>query len=158
MKRKVMFIVLIMIEQLIKCIIYFNFMHNEIVFFDNKIGFKPYINKDQLSIFNNELDLKLNLITLILINIVALVLLFITYKYVKNKEYTNRYFKNSFYLLAIGAVCSIIDKVTLGGSLDYILFLGHIHDLKDIYLYLGVIFIFIYAITFFKYEILKKQV
>lgn len=150
MKRKV--IVLIIIDQLIKYCIFLNFMTYKVKLFGGRIGFVPYLNRDQLSIFNNELNLKLSLITLILINLGVIIILMLIYKLIKKKEYTNLYFENSFFIITAGAVCSLIDKITLKGSLDYILFFRHIHDLKDIYLYIGFIFILIYMFTYLNHE------
>jgi signal peptidase II len=122
-------------------------MENKKYFFDRRFGFVPYLNKDQLSIFNNEMNLNLSLFTLILINIASIIIIAYLYNYIKKREYTNSLFENAFIMLTAGVVCSFIDKITLGGSLDYILFFKHIHDLKDFYLYIGFILIIIYMIT-----------
>ena len=51
-----------------------------------------------------------------------------------------------------GALCSLLDKIICKGSIDFILFFGHIHDLKDVYLYLGVITAVVYLATYIKRE------
>ncbi len=40
-------------------------------------------------------------------------------------------------LLIVAAICSTIDRLFWGGSLDYILIANYIIDLKDIYLTIG---------------------
>ena len=42
-------------------------------------------------------------------------------------------------LLEAGAICSLTDKIFWKGSLDYLIVLFKIVDLKDIYLFAGVI-------------------
>ena len=38
------------------------------------------------------------------------------------------------------------------GSIDYLLFLGHIYDLKDIYLCFGIIIVMVYFFTYIKHS------
>jgi signal peptidase II len=152
MKRKIILILLVLADQIIKYIIYFNYMQFKISFYGQRIGFVPFINKEQLSIFDNELNFQLSLVTLILINIGSLILLLATYVFVKKRGYINYHFKNAFVFITAGAISSLIDKMVFGGSLDYILFFKYICDLKDIYLIIGLILISIYTITYIKHE------
>lgn len=137
------------IDLIIKAFIYFNLMHIHIRFFDERVGFTPMINTEQLSLFNNELNLGLQLQTLIVLNIVILIGLPFIYLFMKKREYTNCHFENAFLMITAGTFCSLIDKIVLGGSLDYILLSGHIHDLKDFYLYLSLVFICNYMVSYF---------
>jgi signal peptidase II len=58
-----------------------------------------------------------------------------------------------------GASCSLIDVVFWGGSIDYIqLFNWFIFDLKDVYLSLGSVCVFLYLIVYYKqYYALSKE-
>lgn len=74
----------------------------------------------------------------------------------KKREYTDKYYEITFILVISGALCSLLDKIVYGGSIDFILFFGHIYDLKDIYLFLGIITALIYLVTYIKHERLNK--
>ena len=109
---------------------------------NDNVGFIPYLNTDQLSIFNNELELDMDLIYLIFINIIGIVaIVFIRNKLKKEKEW-NKILDLTTLIILAGTVCSLIDKIFWKGSLDYLLFFSKIIDLKDIYLFVG-IFVFI---------------
>lgn len=94
-----------------------------------------------MSIYNLHFNLGLNLSILIAINIISLIIVFFVYFRLKNRNFLNKGVNRILVFIIAGNICSLIDKLTLGGSLDYILFGGYIHDLKDIYLYLAIIFI-----------------
>lgn len=148
MKKIVFF--LILIDQLIKAIIYSNFMKTNISILNHKLGFKPYLNVEQLSIFNNELEMALSLKTLIGINLMSILALFFLYKYMKKLEPVNTLMNYSFAILNSGCVCSLIDKIVYKGSLDYILIYKKISDMKDIYLIIGVALFCIYLLKYIK--------
>ncbi len=126
-------------------------MQNSVHFQGGLFGFVPVINTEQLSIFNNEFKLDYGLGQLIFINLLLLLIIQFYYIYVRKKEYTNNHFEYCFLFAMAGSICSLIDKITLGGSLDYILFLNHIWDIKDIYLLLAVVSMCVYAITYAKH-------
>lgn len=155
MKRRSLIAVstMCLFDQLIKIIIYKNFMDLR---FDLKkmVGFRPHLNTDQLSIFNNELELKMGLPILIILNIVILAALVVLYIYISKKYSEYPQLITIVDLLTAGCICSLIDKVFWGGSLDYILFLSQIIDLKDIYLFLGVLLYFVFAV---RMEIIKHR-
>lgn len=44
------------------------------------------------------------------------------------------------------SICSLVDKIMLGGSLDYILVNGTVFDLKDVYLSIACVYMIVYAI------------
>ena len=153
MKRKSYLLLLVIIDQSIKVIIYLWFMNSKATYFNNKIGFTPYINRSQLSIFNHEFNLGIGVFTLNTINILCIILLVIIYKFLKRREYTNVYYEITFLFIMSGTLCSLLDKTIYKGSIDYILFGRHIYDLKDIYLCLAVIFLTVYIFTYLKHEI-----
>lgn len=156
MKKKLCLLILVIIDQGVKGIIHLLYMENKTTFLNNKIGFTPYLNKSQLSIFNHEFKMSLGNSTLIVVNIFSILLLIFMDKFIKKHEYTNNYYEITFIFIASGALCSLLDKIIYKGSIDFILFFGHIHDLKDIYLYLGIITVFIYLATYIKHEKFKN--
>lgn len=135
-KRVMLVCVMIFIDILIKIIID-NFFMNKKVLITDWIGFSPFLNAKQLSIFNHELGLDLELKYLNIINVVGiLVLLLLRNKLKKEKEWNTGLDIGTLMMLA-GAYCSLIDKIFWRGSLDYILIFSQIVDLKDIYLFAG---------------------
>lgn len=149
--------ILIIIDIVIKFIIDNCIGKTEFVI-GNWIGFKPYLNTTQLSIFNNELALDVSTEILIVLNIVLILVIPISFYWVNKGNELGDSIKISEDLLLAGAICSLLDKIIWGGSLDYIYLLNRwIIDLKDIYLF-GAICAFI--VCFFcsiKYEICKHK-
>ena len=156
-KKLVRMFILILIDQVIKIIIHFNFMNIKVTFLKGNLGFTPYLNKDKLSINNLIFNRGLSLNNLIIRNIISIILIFLIYKDYKKKDYVNNHFENGCLLMSAGAFSSLIDKLTLGGSLDYILIINYIVDLKDIYLSLGLIAILISGVTAIKHKYFIKN-
>ena len=95
------------------------------------------MNKDQLSIFNNELKLGVSLPFLISVNFLCFILIVLARYFLrKEKEWSKAIDIGTLMVLA-GAICSMADKVFWKGSLDYLLLFTKICDLKDIYMFLG---------------------
>ncbi len=143
MKKSIITIILICIDQIIKIIIHFFFMDEVHIFNISKfrIGFKPFLNTKQLSMFNNELNMNLSLTVLIAINAAAIALfaaLYLYFKRIPNSKKT-MLLNCTFCFTMGGAVASIIDKIFWKGSLDYILAFGQISDLKDVYAIIGTV-------------------
>ena len=138
---------LVVIDQIIKIINSLYFVDNRMVL-GNLLGFSPYLNTNQLSIFNNELSMNLSSTILIILNVLIIFLVVVFYLYFKkqSKQENIRYLNIMFIFLISGTSCSLIDKIFWGGSLDYIRILSQIADLKDIYLLLGAVFYFIWAL------------
>lgn len=134
---------LISIEQFIKIIVNTFFFENQIMFLDGMFGFKPYLNTTQLSFFNNELGMNVGLSVLIFLNIILLPIIPLSIYLLFKKEKVHKviYLAHDFVFAAM--ICSLIDKVFWGGSLDYIyLFNRWIVDLKDIYFVLALVGVF----------------
>lgn len=157
MKRKIYMLILVIFDQVVKGIIHLWFMNRKVTFFRSKIGFTPYLNKNQLSIFNHELNMELGILTLIVINVLSVFILIYLYPFTKKREYTNVFYEITFIFLFSGVLCSLIDKIIYKGSIDYILFDRHICDLKDIYLLLGALFSIMYLYTYLKHEVKKSK-
>lgn len=103
-KKLIITISLIGVDQAIKFYIYLNLMNKKIIF-NEKLGFLPYINKDQMSIFNKELKLGLSLNILIGLNILVIIFIPIFYYFYKKKEPTNAYSDYAMLFMGAGAIC-----------------------------------------------------
>lgn len=133
----VLIIFFTLLDQTIKIIIEKNFeIGNSFKpIISNYIYFFPTINK-KLTYINVLLNKEPNIISIVTINSVLIILGIYMYKYLKYLKFFCK--KHRIYMYSItmsGIVCSLIDKVFWGGSLDYIGF-GKlfIFDLKDIYI------------------------
>lgn len=132
----VFIICLVLVDVVIKIIID-NYFIDAKCFFTENFGFRPFLNRDQLSIFNKDLNMNLGLGVLILFNfmvILAIVLLMLVLK--KDKTLLKMVHWGLWIELS-GVICSLIDKIFWHGSLDYIQCFSVIFDLKDVYLYVG---------------------
>lgn len=133
MKKCLPVCILILIDQLIKIIIFKNLMGKEINLLGNFLGFKPYLN-DKYSWINSLTDMGIGLVIHIAVVAVLLLFIFIIYDFIRRRYSINTYAYIMFMVLFAGSLCSLIDKVAWGGSLDYIWLKGFfIFDLKDVY-------------------------
>lgn len=127
-------LLLVLIDQAIKLVIYNNYLHVKFYFINNIIGFEPYINIDY-SWINSLGKFGIGLLTHIIFNIIIFVFTIIFYRYINKLYNTNLMTDLAFTFLFSGEICSTIDKIFWGGSLDYILVERFfIFDLKDVYL------------------------
>lgn len=133
---KILLIVLIfiLIDQGIKIYISNNLMGKEFYILDNTLTFKPLINT-KYSYYNSFFDLGIGLLPHIIMNILTILILLIVMDFIKKRYGYSKLACYLFVFLLAGAVCSLIDKVAWGGSLDYIKLQGFFtFDLKDIYI------------------------
>ncbi len=144
------FLLLVFLDQGIKYIIYKWFFNKEFNIIGNFISFQPIINTDG-SWLNVRFGVGLNFDFLIIINFIALIIFLESYRYYLskgNKDFTSDL---CFVFIMSGALCSLIDKIFYGGSLDFIgisnLFIA---DFKDIYINIAILF-FILCIYFNEY-------
>lgn len=129
-------LILTAIDQLIKICIKYCFFDWSFYLTGN-LGFRPYLNTAQLSVFNRELGLNVGIWPLILINIAAIpFMLFIQKKFTREEKHGRELLFWST-IVEAGLICSLFDKFVWGGSLDYILLFSSIVDLKDIYMFVG---------------------
>ena len=127
-------LLLIVIDQYIKIYISNNLINQKIDFFNNIIGFKPHKNIDY-SWFNSLGNFKIGLLPHIVFNIIVLFISIIIFDFIRQKYKHDRIINWLFIFLFAGTICSLIDKVFWGGSLDYIYLKNlFIFDLKDIYI------------------------
>lgn len=140
-----LFTFLFLLDQGTKLIIKIFFFHKKFYILSNLLSFNPIINTKG-SWLNVRFNININFITLILINFTALFLFTEIYRYYNNNEKKNFFVDLCYIFIMVGSICSLIDKIFYGGSLDFIgisnLFIA---DFKDIYINLA-IFIFIIII------------
>lgn len=150
----IIFVILMLIDQGTKILIKFFFFNKYIEIIKNFLSFDPIINTDG-SWLNARFGLGVGFSALILLNILAVILFIEVYRYYLSKENKDFWADMSFLFITTGALCSLIDKVFYGGSLDFIgisdLFIA---DIKDIYINLGILFfiMLIYIKGYFKEE------
>ena len=136
----IIFTILMLIDQGIKFIIGKFFFNNYFEIIPDFLSFHPIINTHG-SWLNARFNAGVNFTFLIVINLISLLLILEVYRYYSSKG--NKSFWSDMCLLFIfaGALCSLIDKVFYGGSLDFIgisdLFIA---DIKDIYINIGLLF------------------
>lgn len=140
----IIFTILMLIDQGIKIIIKSFFFNDYIEIIKGFLSFNPIINTDG-SWLNARFETSVSFPLLITINILSLFLFFELYRYyihLNNNKNNNSFWADMCFLfITTGALCSLIDKVFYGGSLDFIgisnLFIA---DIKDIYINLGILF------------------
>ncbi|WP_067143157.1 signal peptidase II [Oceanivirga salmonicida] len=154
-KNILIILILVLIDQLTKIFINTFFNHISFRLLNNKLGFDVYLNKDYMSLFNLKLNLGLGIPTLIFFNLVSLCLVVTFYLYVLKSNALNSKIRVCMMVVIAAIICSIIDKIFWGGSLDFIVFFGYIIDIKDIYVNIGLAlgyFLYIYV-----YVIMKRN-
>ncbi|MCR1973907.1 signal peptidase II [Clostridium sporogenes] len=125
---------LVLIDQSIKIYIHNNFMGKEFYILGNILGFRPIINT-KYSYFNSFSNIGISLLTHIVLNIVILLLFIAIFDFIKERYTDHKIVYCLFVLGCAAAICSLIDKVFWGGSLDFISFKNFfIFDLKDVYI------------------------
>jgi len=139
--HKILFLsILIIIEQGIKIVIKFFFFHENFDLIPNILSFHPIINTDG-SWLNARFGTSVSFPLLIISNIIFLFFIVELFRYLLSKGNKTFWSDMSFLFLFSGALCSLVDKVFYGGSLDFIgisnLFIA---DIKDIYINLGLYF------------------
>lgn len=144
-KVTIILFITLLIDQLIKLIIKLFFFSDTKVIIKNLLAFNPIINTDG-SWLNARFNTGISFSFLIILNFFALILFLELYRYLIFKKHKSFWIDMCFIFIFSGALCSFIDKIFYGGSLDFIaigdLFIA---DIKDIYINLGLLF-FILAI------------
>ncbi len=103
----------------------------------NYFSITPDLN-DQGSFIASRFNINAPFIIFIVLNFLILALIFFIYKYINYKKRINPVNQLTFIFLFSGGLCSLIDKLFWGGSLDFLhiqnLFIA---DIKDIYITFG---------------------
>lgn len=125
---------LIVVEQLIKIIIYNNFFEKRFAILPPILYFEPKFNR-HYSWFNSMIGLENSKWIHIILVLFLAILILLFYQFLRKEQVKSKYINVMFAFLFSGAICSLIDKVFWDGSLDYILLNGFFtFDLKDVYL------------------------
>ncbi len=138
MKRQVRYmllgaVLLCVVEQGIKLIVNRN-LNASFPILPPLLYFQPMFNRDY-SWINSMFQLGVGRGIHIALVLAMLVLIFLAYRYCAQRSDGSRYVNAMFSILIAGALCSLIDKLFWGGSLDYILLKGFFtFDLKDVYI------------------------
>lgn len=151
----IIFSILMVADQGVKLIIKLFFFNDFFYIIPNLLSFHPIIN-DEGSWLNARFDVGVSFNLLIILNVLALILFFEIYRYITKKiQIKDFYIDMSYLFMTSGALCSLIDKVFYGGSLDFIgisdLFIA---DFKDIFINLG---IFLVILALFKHDALDDN-
>ncbi|WP_027625903.1 signal peptidase II [Clostridium lundense] len=129
---------LIVIEQIIKVVIRFFVPYKvKIPVLHDWLYIYSIINSQGCWI-NSRFKLGISLLWLDIINLISIVLIIQMYRFYISFNNKSFWIDCTFIMMISGAICSFIDKVFFGGSLDYIGLKGlFIIDLKDIYITLA---------------------
>lgn len=135
-----LFSILFIIDQGIKILIKLFFFNEYIEIVPNMLFFNPIINTDG-SWLNARFGTSVSFPLLITINLIAIFLFVEIYRYYIFNGHNDYWADMCFIFVTCGALCSLIDKIFYGGSLDFIgintLFIA---DIKDLYINLGILF------------------
>ena len=139
----IFFLLLMLIDQGIKIIIKLFYFNDYYEIIPSLLSFNPIINTNG-SWLNARFGTSISFSLLIVLNIIALFIFFEIYRYSLYKKHKDFWCDMCFIFIFAGALCSLIDKVFYGGSLDFIgisnLFIA---DIKDIYINLSILFFII---------------
>lgn len=141
-----LFFFFLFIDQGIKLLIKLLWFNHDFPVINNMLYFRPIINTDG-SWLNARFGTSVSFPVLITLNIFAILIFIEVYRYYLHKGKKDFWADMCFIFVICGAICSLIDKIFYGGSLDFIgisnLFIA---DIKDLYTNLGILF---FALTMF---------
>lgn len=137
------FFILMIIDHGIKIVIKLFFFNYYFSIFNGFLSFNPIINTDG-SWLNARFGTSVSFPILIMLNIIALIIFVELYRYYRSKGNKNIFSDLTMIFIVAGALCSLVDKIFYGGSLDFIgisnLFIA---DFKDMYINIGILFLII---------------
>lgn len=140
------FTLLMLLDQGLKLIIKTSYFDTNFYIIPKYLSFSPIINS-QGSWLNARFGAGVSFTSLITLNVLALFLFLEAYRYYGFNGHKDFWADMCFIFIISGCLCSLIDKVFYGGSLDFIgissLFVA---DLKDIYINLAILF---FALTIY---------
>ena len=150
-------IVLIYFDQIIKALIGLFFMDLDFDIIGKLLRFSPVQNIN-LSYGGNFISILSNFWVMVLFNILVILLLVFGYNFYKTKRQHTSYSVKVIITCGLsGTLCSLLDKVLWGGSLDFLQIpTVFTFDLKDIYLTIAEI-IFVIIGVFHSKEISVKE-
>lgn len=108
-------------------------MENNKVIIKGLLEFYPKFNRDY-SWINSLFQLGVGFLSHIIMGIITLIGLILVYDFIKTNKHIGNILNAAFIFIISGAICSLVDKIFWGGSLDYVYLVGFfIFDLKDVY-------------------------
>lgn len=135
-----LFLFFLLFDQGIKISIKLFWFNNDFPVINDMLYFRPIINTEG-SWLNARFGTSISFPILITLNIIAIIIFFEVYRYYLYNGNKDFWADMCFIFVSCGAICSLIDKVFYGGSLDFIgisnLFIA---DIKDLYINLGILF------------------
>ena len=153
-KLLILFSTLFLVDQGLKILIKLFYFDRYIPIIPNMLFFSPIINTNG-SWLNARFGTSVSFPILITLNIIAIFIFIEVYRYYLHKGNKDFWSDMCFIFVTCGAICSLIDKVFYGGSLDFIgisdLFIA---DIKDLYINIGIVF---FAITIFNNGYMSSQ-
>ncbi|GKX30102.1 peptidase A8 [Vallitalea longa] len=150
-KRTISFwiITLIAMDQIIKLIIKQYYFQKDINILGGLVYFRPVINTSY-SWFNSLFDLGVGYYSHIIFNILTIILMLVAINYIYYYNNNSTLTDIITILFISGAICSLIDKIFYGGSLDFIYLRSlFTFDIKDCYVSGGLVISFY---TIYKYR------
>lgn len=152
--------VLVAIDQVSKLVIAHYFVNADMVLIPDILRFRPVLNT-YLNWIASIIEYKTPVWFMIAAQIFSLAIVFLYYRYLSYLWTQGRKFLNGMVVfLTAGIMCSFVDVVFWGGSLDFLrLFDWFTFDLKDVYLNVGVISALIFCVNYYlkKYSKLSKE-
>lgn len=150
----IIFFILLILDQGIKILIKLFYFKKQIEIIPDMLYFHPIINTHG-SWLNARFGTSVSFPLLIFINIIAIFLFIEIYRYYLSNGNKDFWSDMCFVFVICGSICSLIDKVFYGGSLDFIgisnLFIA---DIKDLYINLGILF---FALSLFNNNYLSSN-
>lgn len=139
----ILFFIIFILDQGLKLIIKMYYFNTTFTLINNFLYFSPIINS-QGSWLNARFGAGVSFNLLVILNIIALILFVEIYRYFNSRNPKSYWLDLCFVFALAGCLCSLIDKVFYGGSLDFIgisdLFIA---DFKDIYINISILFLFL---------------
>lgn len=162
MKKNFAFsLILVVIDQVAKLIIWHNYSNVDVVLLTDILFFRPVQNTNLSWVFSM-LNYKSPVLLMVAIQVLALIIVFLLYRYFSYLWTQGQKLLNRMLIFFVaGIICSFIDVVFWGGSLDFIrLFDWFTFDFKDVYFKIGIAFLLFYTIDYYTksyYKMSKKE-
>lgn len=147
---------LVIIDQVVKLFISHYFTNTHAILLPGILIFRP-VQNENLTWISSIMDYNTPVWLMLILQLFASAFVVLVHRYLfylwSEKK---RLLKGMLDFLLAGIICSLIDVVFWGGSLDYIrLFNWFTFDMKDVYLNIGVFFAFLYGGMYY-FQIYRK--
>lgn len=151
MKKRFIFpLILIVIDQVIKLLIWHNYANLNIVLLQDILFFRPVQNTN-LNYIASILEYQTPVLVMLAIQIFGLTITFLAYRYLSYLWIQGKKLLNGWLIFfSAGIICSFIDTTFWGGSLDFLRLFGWFtFDFKDVYLNIGIIFLLFFTANYY---------